>query len=135
MAGLEVPILVTVTGEGGSGGALALGIGNRVLMLQYAIYSVISPEGCAAILWKDQAKKQEAAEAMKISAPDLLELGIVDEVIPEPAGAAHASPEEACRAVGERIEAHLAELERMDPAELVADRARRFRALGRFLEG
>ena len=135
MARLEVPILVTVTGEGGSGGALALGIGNRVLMLQYAIYSVISPEGCAAILWKDQAQKEQAAEAMKISAPDLLDLGIVDEVIPEPAGAAHADPEEACRQVGERIEANLAELEALDGAELVADRARRFRALGRFLEG
>ena len=135
MARIEVPILVTVTGEGGSGGALALGIGNRVLMLQYAIYSVISPEGCAAILWKDQAKKQEAAEAMKISAPDLLSLGIVDDVIPEPEGGAHADPEKACRLVGESIEANLAELEKLGPAELVADRARRFRALGRFLEG
>ena len=135
MARLEVPILVTVTGEGGSGGALALGIGNRVLMLQYAIYSVISPEGCAAILWKDQSKKEEAAEAMKISADDLLDLGIVDEVIREPEGAAHADPEAACRLVGERIEAHLAELEKLGPAELVDDRARRFRALGRFLEG
>ncbi len=135
MARLEVPIVVTVTGEGGSGGALALGIGNRVLMLQYAIYSVISPEGCAAILWKDQAKKQEAAEAMKITAADLLDLGVVDEVIPEPEGAAHANPEEACRLVGERIEAHLAELETLDGAELVAARARRFRALGRFVEG
>lgn len=135
MAGLKVPILVTVTGEGGSGGALALGIGNRVLMLQYAIYSVISPEGCAAILWKDQAKKKEAAEAMKISAADLLALGIVDEVIPEPEGAAHASPEETCQAVGKRIEFHLCELEKMDGAELVAHRAGRFRALGRFLEG
>ncbi len=135
MSGLEVPIVVAVTGEGGSGGALALGIGNRVLMLQYAIYSVISPEGCAAILWKDQAKKEEAAEAMKISAPDLLELGVVDEVVPEPPGGAHAAPEDACRALGERIEAHLSELEAMDGAELVADRARRFRALGRFVEG
>jgi len=135
MARFQVPILVTVTGEGGSGGALALGIGNRVLMLEYAIYSVISPEGCAAILWQDQAKKEEAAEAMKISAGDLLGLGIVDEIIPEPAGGAHASPEEACRTVGERIEANLAELETMDGAELVADRGRRFSALGRYLEG
>ncbi len=135
MSGFKVPILVTVTGEGGSGGALALGIGNRVLMLEYSIYSVISPEGCAAILWKDQAKKEAAAEAMKIAAADLLELGIVDEVIPEPAGGAHASPEETCRLVGERIEAHLAELEKMDAAELVADRGRRFSALGRHLEG
>ena len=135
MAQLEVPILVTVTGEGGSGGALALGIGNRVLMMQYSIYSVISPEGCAAILWKDQAKKEEAAEAMKIAARDLLELGIVDEVIPEPAGGAHADPEEACRLVGERIEAHLAELETMDAAALVEERGRRFSALGRYLEG
>ena len=135
MAALRVPIVVTVTGEGGSGGALALGIGNRVLMLQYAIYAVISPEGCAAILWKDQAKKREAAEAMKISARDLLELGIVDEVIPEPAGGAHADPEETFRRVGERVEAHLAELEKLDPDELIADRQRRFAELGRFLEG
>ncbi len=135
MAGLEVPIVVTVTGEGGSGGALALGIGNRVLMLEYAIYSVISPEGCAAILWKDQAKKEEAAEAMKISAADLLELGIVDEVIPEPPGGAHADPDEACRRVGERIEAHLAELEKLDPAELIAGRQKRFAGLGRTIGG
>ncbi len=135
MARIQVPILVTVTGEGGSGGALALGIGNRVLMLQYAIYSVISPEGCAAILWKDQAKKEVAAEAMKISAADLLDLGIVDDVIPEPEGGAHASPEETCRMAGKRIEAHLAELEKLDGPALVADRARRFRALGRFVEG
>jgi acetyl-CoA carboxylase carboxyl transferase subunit alpha len=96
---------------------------------------VISPEGCAAILWKDQAKKQEAAEAMKISAADLLDLGVVDEVIPEPEGGAHAAPEETCRVVGERIEASLGELEELDGAELVTDRARRFRGLGRFLEG
>ncbi len=104
-------------------------------MLQYAIYSVISPEGCAAILWKDQEKKEEAAEAMKITAPDLLELGVVDEVIEEPPGGAHADPEETCRRVGERVEAHLRELERMSADELVADRRRRFSTLGRFLEG
>ncbi len=135
MASLRVPILVVVTGEGGSGGALALGIGNRVLMLRYAIYSVISPEGCAAILWKDQQKKQEAAEAMKISAADLLELGVIDEVIEEPEGGAHADPEAACRMVGSRIATHLEELAAMDADELVGQRQRRFRELGRFLEG
>ncbi|MDX1632825.1 MAG: acetyl-CoA carboxylase carboxyltransferase subunit alpha, partial [Thermoanaerobaculia bacterium] len=94
MAGLRVPVIVVVTGEGGSGGALALSVGDRIFMLEYSIYSVISPEGCAAILWKDQEKKEAAAEAMKISAPDLLELGIVDEVIPEPLGGAHTDREE-----------------------------------------
>ena len=96
-----MPIVVTVTGEGGSGGALALGVGDRVLMLEYAIYSVISPEGCAAILWKDQDRKAEAAEAMKITAPDLLALGVVDEIIPEPPGGAHTDPAAACRRVGD----------------------------------
>jgi len=135
MAALEVPIVVTVTGEGGSGGALALGVGDRVLILEYATYSVISPEGCAAILWKDQEKKAEAAEAMKLTAPDLLELGVVDEIIPEPPGGAHTDPAETCRRVGERLEAVLDELLRLRPDELVAQRYQRFRSLGVFDEG
>src|SRR5260370_26103302 len=89
MAGLRTPVVAVVTGEGGSGGALAIGMGNRVLMLEYAIYSVISPEGCAAILWGDAAKAPEAAESMKITAPDLLRLGVIDAIVPEPVGGAH----------------------------------------------
>jgi acetyl-CoA carboxylase carboxyl transferase subunit alpha len=135
MAALEVPIVVTVTGEGGSGGALALGVGDRVFVLEYATYSVISPEGCAAILWKDQEQKAVAAEAMKLTAPDLLELGVVDEIIPEPQGGAHTDPAETCRRVGERIQAALGELERLRPDELVAQRYQRFRSLGVYDEG
>jgi len=134
MAGLKVPIVVTVTGEGGSGGALALGVGDRVYILEYATYSVISPEGCAAILWKDQERKAEAAEAMRLSAPDLLDLGVVDAVIPEPTGGAHTDPGETCRRVGEVIAGALAELTAQSPAELVANRYRRFRNLGRYEE-
>ena len=130
MAVLRVPIVVTVTGEGGSGGALALGVGDRVLILEYATYSVISPEGCAAILWKDQEKKAEAAEAMKITAPDLRELGVVDTIIPEPPGGAHTDPETTCRRVGDAVEAALAELQRLSPNDLVARRYARFRTLG-----
>lgn len=130
MADLAVPIVVTVTGEGGSGGALALGIGNRVLMLQHSIYSVISPEGCAAILWKDQERKADAARALRLTAPDLERLGILDAIIPEPLGGAHTDPHGACEQVGEVIEKALAEVSMMDPKELIADRYQKFRALG-----
>ena len=135
MAGLRVPIIVTVTGEGGSGGALALGVGDRVLILEYGIYSVISPEGCAAILWKDQDKRQEAADAMRITAPDLHELGVVDEVIGEPVGGAHTDPEEVCQRVGAKLAATLDELERIDPDELIRRRYQRYRNLGVFIDG
>ncbi len=135
MAGLEVPVIVTITGEGGSGGALALGVGDRVYILEYATYSVISPEGCAAILWKDQEKKAEAAEAMRMTAPDLKQLGVVDEIIPEPPGGAHTDPEETCRRVGDVLEKALGELLRLSPAELVARRYDKFRALGVYDEG
>ena len=134
MAALAVPIVVTVTGEGGSGGALAMGLADRVYMLEYAVYSVISPEGCAAILWKDQERKADAAEAMKITAPDLLELGIIDGIIPEPLGGAHRDPEETARRVGETVARALAELDRKSPAELVEGRYRKFRKLGVFEE-
>jgi acetyl-CoA carboxylase carboxyl transferase subunit alpha len=134
MSVLRVPIVVTVTGEGGSGGALAIGIGNRVLMLEHAVYSVISPEGCAAILWKDQGRKEEAAAAMRITAPDLLRLGVIDAIVPEPLGGAHADPQEAAARVGEAIAKALRELGRLDPDRLVAERRKRFRALGSFLE-
>lgn len=134
MAKLRVPIVVTITGEGGSGGALALGVGNKVYMLEYSTYSVISPEGCAAILWKDQEQREVAAEAMRLTAPDLLELGLVDEIIPEPVGGAHADVDETCRRVGERLEAALEELRGLAPDELVEQRYDRFRDLGRFEE-
>jgi acetyl-CoA carboxylase carboxyl transferase subunit alpha len=135
MAVLEVPIVVTVTGEGGSGGALALGVGDRVYMLEYATYSVISPEGCAAILWKDQNRKAEAAEAMKLTAPDLLALGVVDEIIPEPQGGAHTDPAAMCRRVGDVIQRALEELLRLPPNELIARRYEKFRNLGAYDEG
>jgi acetyl-CoA carboxylase carboxyl transferase subunit alpha len=132
MAGFHVPIIVTVTGEGGSGGALALGIGDRVLMLEHSIYSVISPEGCAAILWKDAARKKEAAEALKLTAADLAELSVIDEVVPEPPGGAHADPAGAAAAVGEAVERHLREIQALTPEERRERRYRKFRALGRF---
>lgn len=135
MASLTVPIVVTVTGEGGSGGALALGVGNRVFILEYSTYSVISPEGCAAILWKDQNQRAAAAEAMRLTAPDLLALEVVDTVIPEPTGGAHTDHEETARRVGDTIEEALVELDRLAPEELVAQRYRRFRALGVYEEG
>ena len=130
MADLAVPVVVTVTGEGGSGGALALGVGNRVLMLQYSIYSVISPEGCAAILWKEQERKAEAARALSLRAQDLDRLGVVDEVIPEPLGGAHTDPDATCARVGDALERALDELSGLSPEELIADRYAKFRALG-----
>jgi acetyl-CoA carboxylase carboxyl transferase subunit alpha len=135
MSRLRVPIVATVTGEGGSGGALALGVGDRVYVLEYATYSVISPEGCAAILWKDQEKKAEAAEAMKITAPDLKALGVVDDIISEPPGGAHTDPAATCRRVGDVLEAALRDLERLGPEDLIARRYQKFRALGVHEEG
>jgi acetyl-CoA carboxylase carboxyl transferase subunit alpha len=135
MSHLRVPIVVTITGEGGSGGALAMGIGDRVLVLEFGTYSVISPEGCAAILWKDQERKAEAAEAMRLTAPDLLDLGVVDTVIPEPLGGAHTDPETTCLRVGEALTQALVELERLPIDELLAQRYQRFRALGAYDEG
>lgn len=135
MAVLQVPIVVTVTGEGGSGGALALGVGDRVLILEYSTYSVISPEGCAAILWKDQDKKAEAAEAMRMTAPDLLSFGVVDEIIPEPPGGAHTDPDATCRRVGDAVERALQELSRLSAQDLVNRRYQKFRSLGMFDEG
>ncbi len=130
MSTLRVPIVVTITGEGGSGGALAVAVGDRVLMLQYAIYSVISPEGCAAILWKDQERKADAAEAMKIAAPDLRELGVIDEIIDEPLGGAHTDPPEMARRVGDAVERSLRHLLKKPVEQLLEDRYQRFRRLG-----
>lgn len=132
MASLRVPIVVVITGEGGSGGALALGVGNRIFMLEYATYSVISPEGCAAILWKDQQMRAEAAEALRLTAPDLLEQGLIDGIIPEPLGAAHADPEAACLQVGEVIAKALDDLSELSADTLIQQRYERFRRLGAF---
>jgi len=131
MASLRVPVIVTVAGEGGSGGALALGVGDRVNILEFAVYSVISPEGCAAILWRDPSRNRDAARAMKITAPDLLALDVVDEIIPEVTGGAHVDPVRQAQIVGDTLERQLRELEAMDPAALVASRYDRFRRMGR----
>jgi acetyl-CoA carboxylase carboxyl transferase subunit alpha len=131
MAGLKVPIIVTVTGEGGSGGALAVAIGDRVNMLEHSIYSVISPEGCASILFRDSSRAEEAAIAMKITAPDLKARDIVDEVIPEPAGGAQANHEELFKTVDEVFVRQLAELSALGPDELLEQRYRKFRNMGR----
>ncbi|HKF45561.1 MAG TPA: acetyl-CoA carboxylase carboxyltransferase subunit alpha [Thermoanaerobaculia bacterium] len=130
MASFHVPVIVTVTGEGGSGGALALGIGDRVLMMEHAVYSVISPEGCAAILWKDASRKKEAADSLKITAADLKAFNVIDEIVPEPPGGAHADPDGAAAAVGEAIDRHLREVLDLTPEERRERRYRKFRALG-----
>jgi acetyl-CoA carboxylase carboxyl transferase subunit alpha len=132
MARLDVPILVTVTGEGGSGGALAIGVGDRVNMLEFAVYSVISPEGCAAILWRDGSRSREAASAMKMTAPDLVALDIADEIVPEVVGGAHVDPPKQAAILGEVLERQLGELSGMRPEALVAARYVRFRRMGRF---
>jgi acetyl-CoA carboxylase carboxyl transferase subunit alpha len=132
MAMLPVPIVVVVTGEGGSGGALAIGVGDRILMMEHAIYSVISPEGCAAILWKDQAEVQQAASALRLTASDLMRLGVIDEIIPEPLGGAHMEPALAIRNVGTAIHKALLELRRVKRADLPRQRLAKFRAMGQF---
>jgi acetyl-CoA carboxylase carboxyl transferase subunit alpha len=134
MAGLETPIVAIVTGEGGSGGALALGVADRVFMLEHAIYSVISPEGCAAILWEDAKRAREAAEVLRITAPDLLKLGVVDAVIPEPPGGAHRSWERAADEVRGAIRSALGELRELSRDELVQRRYSKFRRMGVFEE-
>ena len=133
MAALEVPIVVTIIGEGGSGGALAISVGDQILMLQYSIYSVISPEGCASILWRSPEKVQDAAAAMRITAQDLLELKVIDGIVPEPVGGAHRAPEETIHAVGEQIATALAELEQSSGDELRKQRRDKFLAMGRDL--
>jgi acetyl-CoA carboxylase carboxyl transferase subunit alpha len=128
---LDVPVIVTVCGEGGSGGALGLAIGDRVLMQEFAVYSVIPPEGCAAILWRDASKKVEAAAALKITAPDLLELGVIDEIVPEPVGGAHNDPAAATALVGDAIARHLAEVRDLTPDARFQARYEKFRRMGR----
>ena len=136
MAGLQVPLIATVIGEGGSGGALALGVADRVLMLENSVYSVISVEGCAAILWKDGKSpemRERAAQALKITAPDLYELRVIDEVIPEPAGGAHADHETTAKHVRDTLARHLHELRRVRPERLVRRRREKFLKMGRFV--
>ncbi len=134
MAGLRTPIISVVIGEGGSGGALAIGVSDRLLMLQYAIYSVISPEGCASILWKSADKAEEAAEAMRITAQSLDEFGLVDEVLPEPLGAAHREPAATADVIRNALLKHLQELDRLDINQLLESRQRRLAGFGRFKE-
>jgi acetyl-CoA carboxylase carboxyl transferase subunit alpha len=134
MAGLATPIVCVVSGEGGSGGALGIGVGNRVLMLEYAVYSVISPEGCAAILWGDAAKAPEAARLMRVTAPDLLRLGVIDAIVPEPTGGAHRNWAEAAANLRVALSDHLWELRSKSGEELVEERYDRFRRIGVFEE-
>ena len=130
MASLQVPIVTVVIGEGGSGGALAIGVADRLLMLQHAVYSVISPEGCAAILWNDQSKATDAAEALNMTADDLQKLGITDQVIPEPLGGAHRDPMLSCDTVKKAIEAHLSELLELSTEDLLKRRYDKYRRIG-----
>ena len=132
MSRLRVPTIATITGEGGSGGALALAVADRVLMLENAIYSVISPEGCASIMWKDAAKKQKAATALRYTADDVARMGCVDDVIREPEGGAHMDPACAMQLVNERLERHFAELTALPIDELLAARYSKFRNIAQF---
>ncbi len=135
MSRLRVPIICTVIGEGGSGGALAIGVGDRTLMLEYSTYSVISPEGCASILWKSADKARDAAEAMGLTAPRLLELGLIDQIVKEPLGGAHRDPKAMADRLKETLLANLDGLSRSEPKALVDARYARLRAYGRFLGG
>jgi acetyl-CoA carboxylase carboxyl transferase subunit alpha len=134
MARLPVPILVTVTGEGGSGGALAIAVGDRVNILENGFYSVISPEGCAAIMWRDAAKAETAAAALKITPRDLKELSIVDEIVPEPEGGAHTDPEAAARILDEVLDRELMVLSNQPVKVLVSARYEKFRRMGQFFD-
>ena len=134
MSELKVPIIVVIVGEGGSGGALGIGVGDKVLMLENAIYSVISPEGCASILWRDAAKAPEAAKALKLTARDLLELKVIDEIIDEPLGGAHRDIGFVGRQLAEKIKRYLSELKNLPVEDLLRERYQRFRQLGEFVE-
>jgi acetyl-CoA carboxylase carboxyl transferase subunit alpha len=134
MAGLRTPIVNVVIGEGGSGGALAIGVGDRLLMLQYSIYSVISPEGCASILWKSAEKAEEAAEAMRITAQNLNEFGLVDEVLPEPLGGAHRNPGQAAEVIRNAVLDNLGQLDALSMDQLLEARQRRLAGFGQFKE-
>ena len=131
---LNVPVIAVVIGEGGSGGALGIGVADRVLMLENAYYSVISPEGCAAILWKDRAASAKAAEALKITAKDLLDLKLVDAVVPEPLGGAHTDPDRMAETLKNHLLKHLAELLALPATDRLKKRYEKYRAFGHFLE-
>jgi acetyl-CoA carboxylase carboxyl transferase subunit alpha len=134
MARLEVPIIATVIGVGGSGGALAIAVADRVLMMENSIYSVISPEGCAAIMWRDATKKELAAEAMRITATDLSELGCIDDIVPEPEGGAHRDHEAAANLLDVSLQKHLSELKKIPPADLLVSRYNKFRTIAQFFK-
>jgi acetyl-CoA carboxylase carboxyl transferase subunit alpha len=134
MANLEVPIIATVIGVGGSGGALAIAVADRVLMMENSIYSVISPEGCAAIMWRDATKKELAAEAMRITATDLSELGCIDDIVPEPEGGAHRDYEAAANLLDVSLQKHLGELKKIPPADLLVSRYNKFRNMAQFFK-
>jgi acetyl-CoA carboxylase carboxyl transferase subunit alpha len=132
MARLQVPIITAITGEGGSGGALAIAVSDRVLMMENAVYSVISPEGCASIMWRDATKKELAAEALRITAPDLIELGCVDAIINEPPGGAHTDPDLAAKLLDEALQQHFSDVQKMPAKELVDSRYKKFRKMAQF---
>jgi acetyl-CoA carboxylase carboxyl transferase subunit alpha len=134
MARLPVPVIVTCIGEGGSGGALAMGVGNRVLMMEHAVYSVISPESCAAIVWRDSTKAELAAKSLKLTASDLLKLGIVDRIVDEPGEGAHTNHDGAAQLLGDALEETIKALKSLDRDELIEDRYRKFRSMGNFFE-
>ncbi len=134
MAVLEVPIVVVIIGEGASGGALGIGLGDRIIMLEYSWYSVISPEGCAAILWRDAAKAPDAAEALKVTSQDVLELGIIDQIIPEPSGGAHNDPEKTAESMKIEILKSINELEKLSTEQLIEQRIKKYRIMGVFDE-
>ena len=134
MASLEVPIIATVIGVGGSGGALAIAVADRVLMMENSIYSVISPEGCAAIMWRDATKKELAAEAMRITATDLSELGCIDDIIPEPEGGAHRDYDAAANLLDVSLQKHLADLKKLPTAKLLVSRYEKFRNMAQFFK-
>lgn len=131
---LEVPIICTVIGEGGSGGALGIGVGDRLMMFEHSVYTVISPEGCASILWRDAAKAPQAAEALKITAQDLMSLGILDEILPEPIGGAHSDPLTTAETLKKAILRNLSELDQLTPEQRCDLRYRKFRNFGVFVE-
>ena len=134
MAALRTAFVAVVLGEGGSGGALAMAVADRVIMFENAIYSVISPEGCAAILWRDSSQRERAAESLKLTAADLLGLGVIDEILPEPPGGAHSDPDAAAAVLAAALRRHLAELEHVRPEKLVRRRAEKYGRMGRFEE-
>lgn len=135
MSRLESPVIVCIIGEGGSGGALAIGIGNRVYMLENAYYSVITPESCAAIIWRDSGKAPLAAAALKLTSQDLLEMKLIDGIVPEPVGGAHMDPPSAIQSLGNTLRQALAELASLTPQQIIDDRYKKFRGMGNFFTG